>query len=77
MSEFADMLHDLLEHAPRPWHAAKPEEVWVLTVNGEQHPWGTANGPLGVRFLRLGGMSNIPVDHGTITAGERIWAGSS
>lgn len=62
---------------PKPaWHDAKTGEVWVLTTGeeGEGHAWavdpdfGTAG-----RFVYVGGLSNIPVDHPDISAGRRIW----
>jgi hypothetical protein len=58
---------------PKPWHNAKPGEAWVLTVDGEEYPWGVGNGPDAGRFVYLGGLSNLPIDHPSITAGRRIY----
>jgi len=57
----------------KPWHDAKPNEAWVLVVDGEEYPWAVGTGPDVGRFVYLGGLSNIPIDHPSITAGRRIW----
>lgn len=58
---------------PKPWHDAKSGEAWVLTVDGEEFPWGVGEGADAGRFVYLGGLSNIPLEHPSITAGRRIW----
>lgn len=57
----------------KPWKSAEPNEVWVLTVDGEEYPWGVGTGLDAGRFVYLGGLSNIPLDHPSITAGRCIW----
>lgn len=60
---------------PKPWHDAKPGEVWVLSTGaeGEDHAW-TVDPDFGTaRFVYVGGLSNLPVDHPDITDGRRIW----
>ena len=53
---------------PKPWDAAKPDEVWVLTIDGYSAP-----------YLRnwygtwTNSTSDLSVGDGTITAGHRIW----
>ena len=53
---------------PKPWDAAQPDEIWVLTINGYSAP-----------YLRnwcetwTNSTSVISVGDGTITAGRRIW----
>ena len=56
----------------KPWHDAKPGEVWVLTADGKNHPWAIDT-IYTDRFVHAGGHSIIPVDHPSITAGRRIW----
>lgn len=57
---------------PKPWYDAKPNEVWVLAVDGEEYAWSIDSG-WPYRFVYCGGTSNIPKDHPSITAGRRIW----
>lgn len=61
-------------HSPKkPWHAAKPGEVWVLTIDGIEHPWGV-DSIIPERFVYAGGDSaDIPFDYPDITDGHRIW----
>lgn len=60
---------------PKPWHDAKPGEVWALTTDAEsgEHAWGVDPDYRGGRFVYIGGLSNLPTDHPDITAGRRIW----
>lgn len=60
---------------PKPWHDAKPGEVWVLTTDteGEDHAWMVDPDYGGGRFVFIGGLSNVPLDHPDISAGRRIW----
>lgn len=58
---------------PKPWHNAKPGEVWVLTVGGEQIPCSVeATGP---DFVPLAHEFWATLARGSerITAGRRIW----
>lgn len=57
----------------KPWHDAKSGEAWALTVDGEEYPWGVGDGVDAGRFVYLGGLTNIPLDHPSITAGRRLW----
>lgn len=57
---------------PKPWHDAKPGEVWVLTVNGEEYAW-SIDTTYSDRFVYAGGDFNVPRDHPSITAGRCIW----
>lgn len=56
---------------PKPWHDAKPGDVWVLTVAGKEHPWGFD--PIDQRFVYAGGESWLRRNDEMITAGRRIW----
>lgn len=56
---------------PKPWHFAKPGEVWVLVVNGEEYPWGFDGRDQ--RFIYAGGESWLRHNDDMITAGRRIW----
>lgn len=58
---------------PKPWHDAKPGEVWVLTVDSQEFPWGVGAGVDLGKFIYAGGESNIPLTWHEITAGRRIW----
>jgi len=56
----------------RPWHDAKPGEVWVLTCDGEELLFMESHGAwysrCGVRVVL-----EPPIDDPRITAGRRIW----
>ena len=56
---------------PKPWHDAKPGDVWVLTVAGKEHPWGFD--PIDQRFVYAGGESWLRRNDEMISAGRRIW----
>ena len=58
---------------PKPWHDAKPGEVWALTIGDETFAWGVGDGVDAGKFLYAGGESNIPIRFPEITAGRRIW----
>jgi hypothetical protein len=58
---------------PKPWHDAKPGEVWVLTVDGEEFAWGAGTGGWSGRFIMAADGSEIPLDNESVTAGRRIW----
>lgn len=64
---------------PKPWKDAKPGEVWVLTTDSEggEHAWFVDPDYSGGRFVFVGGLSNIPLDHPDITAARRVWPESS
>ena len=53
---------------PKPWDAAQPDEIWVLTIDDYSAP-----------YLRnsygtwTNSTSDVYVGDGTITAGRRIW----
>lgn len=53
---------------PKPWHAAKPGEVWALIVDGVEKAF-TLHGDL----FRTGNLHDIEQTDGHITAGRRIW----
>ena len=58
----------------KPWHEAKPGEVWVLTMDGAEHAWGVGTAfDLGPEFVYAGGESNMPLTWHEITAGRRIY----
>lgn len=61
----------------KPWYDAKPGEVWVLTTDGDVYAWGVGDGPDLGRFVYIGGVSNIQLDHPSITAGRRIFPAAS
>lgn len=72
----AAVLAYLAAHEPqRPWHDAKPGEIWALTVDGEECAWRAGSGAYQGRFILAGdgSFSNLPSDHPSITAGRRIW----
>ena len=58
-----------LDPEPRPWEAAKPGEVWVLTR------WGTAEPFLvtGGEFVTADLAVIVDLDDDSITAGRRVW----
>lgn len=53
---------------PKPWHDAKPGEVWVLTVDGKEDAF-KLHGDL----FRNGALWDIEQTDRHITAGRRIW----
>lgn len=58
---------------PKPWLDAKPGEVWVLTLDGDEFAWGVGDGVDAGKFIYAGGESNVPLNYPGITAGYRIW----
>ncbi|MGO3147117.1 MAG: hypothetical protein ACTIJ6_05495 [Leucobacter sp.] len=58
----------------KPWHDAKPGEVWALTYEGVEQAWGVGfDGSLELRFIFACGDSRVSADDADITAGRRIW----
>ncbi len=53
---------------PKPWHDAKPGEVWALIVDGVEKAF-TLHGDL----YRTGNLHDIEQTDGHITSGRRIW----
>lgn len=53
---------------PKPWHGAKPGEVWALTVDGKETAF-KLHGDL----FRTGALWDIEQTDRHITAGRRIW----
>lgn len=53
---------------PKPWHDAKPGEVWVITYGGDEHAVISD----GSYFLWEAG-SEQPIDDSRITDGRRIY----
>lgn len=70
---------------PKPWHDAKPGEVWALRTGGDEHPYRVVKSikvtsPLA--FLPLDpDVADLTIAMGTtapaITAGRRLWPESS
>lgn len=62
---------------PKPWHDAKPGEVWVLTspkINGgDEFAFGAVVALEGIRFSNAGGSIHLDRTDESITAGRRIW----
>lgn len=59
---------------PRPWHDAKPGEVWAITYEGVEQAWGVGfDGPPDMRFVFACGDSRISASDVEISAGRRIW----
>lgn len=61
---------------PDPWHDAKPGEVWLLTIDGEELAATAMEDPHGT----FGGLSFLTAPRGAfgreataITAGRRLW----
>lgn len=54
---------------PKPWHEAKPGEVWELTHDGNLGAWHVNGG--GKEFFAPGAL--LDIDNEDITAGRRIW----
>ncbi|KUF05548.1 hypothetical protein [Leucobacter sp. G161] len=60
---------------PRPWHDAKPGEVWVLRVRDEPEGRPYTVGDTGFTGEDIRGeyWGAIPVESNVFTAGRRIW----
>lgn len=61
---------------PKPWHDAKPGELWMLTVYGAEHEFFIrSDGGSKIFAHRLDTSAEYPItgDAGVITAGRRIW----
>ena len=59
---------------PKPWDAAKPDEVWALTINNDREEVFRC-GEKGLYSLKTGNPigSLLSCSHNKITAGRRIW----
>ena len=59
---------------PKPWDAAQPDEVWVLTINNDREEVFRC-GENGLYSLKTGNPlgSLLSRSHNKITAGRRIW----
>ena len=59
---------------PKPWNAAQPDEVWVLTINNDREEVFRC-GENGLCQLKTGEPlgSLLSCSHNKITAGRRIW----
>lgn len=55
---------------PKPWHDAKPGEVWALTVDGREFA-GDVDSDMEVRCHER--QDYIHIESTAITAGRRIW----
>ncbi|MCW2287000.1 hypothetical protein EDF60_1651 [Leucobacter luti] len=58
---------------PKPWHDAKPGEVWALTYEGVEQAWGVAFDGSSSRLVFACGDSRLSEKDAEITAGRRIW----
>ena len=59
--------------APKPWHDAKVNEAWELTVNGDTGPFVTRLTPSGAVHFVAGNGSEFVAESSDITAGRRIY----
>ena len=59
---------------PKPWDAAQPDEIWVLTINNDREEVFRC-GENGLYSLKTGNPlgSLLSCSHNKITAGRRIW----
>ena len=59
---------------PKPWDTARPDEVWVLTINNYMEEVFRC-GERGLYSLKTGNPigSLLSCSHNKITAGRRIW----
>ena len=59
---------------PKPWNAAQPDEVWVLTINNDREEVFRC-GENGLYSLKTGNPlgSLLSCSHNKITSGRRIW----
>lgn len=59
---------------PKPWHDAKPGDVWILSHDGgDEYPFGVGDGAYAGDFVYAGGESYFRITDPKITAGRRIW----
>ena len=70
--------YDEAHPEPKPWHDAKPGEMWVLTYGGEEVPAVVSSSESG-HFLFTaatndgGGTEELAVTSPSVTAARRIW----
>ena len=59
---------------PKPWDAARPDEVWVLTINNDREEVFRC-GEHGLYQLKTGNPLGrlLSCSHNKITAGRRVW----
>ena len=62
-----------LANPPKPWHDAKPGEVWVLTYGGQEtaYVWTDRHSEQGHAFVS--DRAIVEADDLDITVGRRIW----
>ncbi|KQT75374.1 hypothetical protein [Microbacterium sp. Leaf436] len=74
--EFAARAYFDAHPEPKPWHDAKPGEVWELTLEGEKpaafYPSKSMNGYF-TPVMPNTGTTAVNFDWPLITAGRRIW----
>lgn len=60
---------------PKPWHDAKPGEVWVLRVRdeSEERPYTVGDTGFNGEDIRGEYWGAIPLESHVFTAGRRIW----
>jgi len=69
-----DALREYFANEPKPWHDAKPGEVWVLSIEGRpEGPYTIWDNGLGEMCAYVGDAHGWPVTDPAITAGRRIW----
>ena len=75
-SEFSEVARRYFQAhpKPKPWNAAQPDEVWVLTINNDREEVFRC-GENGLYSLKTGNPlgSLLSCSHNKITAGRRIW----
>ena len=75
-SEFSEVARRYFQAHPKskPWDAAQPDEVWVLTINNDREEVFRC-GENGLYSLKTGNPlgSLLSCSHNKITAGRRIW----
>ena len=75
-NKFSEVARRYFQAHPKskPWDAAQPDEVWVLTINNDREEVFRC-GENGLYSLKTGNPlgSLLSCSHNKITAGRRIW----
>ena len=62
---------------PKPWHDAKPGEVWEITIHGRRHGGVVASGGFLSTVTSDGDAILFDLSDRSVTAGRRIWPEAS
>lgn len=69
---YVETAHAYFDAHPKPWHDAKPGEVWEIEVDGRTHHARVGYGDF-AHLFEFNEDTSMTKRHSAITAGRRIW----